>query len=388
MLRVAGGDDPRSPRSPRSPGSPASPSSPRPPAPDGAVSPSRNAQSSTATAAASASLKYFDCGGDTQSIGIPAGVLYTFEPDMLSTNAWAEDLIGFPNATVRYELRDMLFLTWMLTQRGSYLTEVDLRELSSWLNEFSGMMKIYFQVHLKHVMDAAASKIPDESLPPALRSNTRKERQITVNRTMAALLGMQTKVATNVLPADHAVLQMRGLSLQLCAVMCELFEAQKRVLVPSLGAVMTREDGFTINRKVADEVLSDGNANGLAMFLRAQWATDDIALAFWRKKVMRGKYGRAFDRAIFWLQRSHIGRVEAVSRRIRLFLNADVRMPQDMKTEVRDKAARVAERSRAESAALVTKKGSLSSPRGGLLKTFSSRGRKSAELPIEDYDFQ
>jgi len=292
-------------------------------------------------------LLELDCGGGKglPPLVVPAGILHTPALDLVSPSAWAYELLQLPNAALRYELRDALYLAWMLEQRGPYLTEVDLRELHAWLNEFYALLRAYFKVHLALVFDALAPHVGDEQLPVPLRAAARSQCESAVLRATTNMLSAHGRVTSGALSADHAVLQIEQQLMTVCALVVRTCEAQNRVLAPSLAAALSAEEGSALEARIMTTLLEPGlpQANAAALISRGRWSTfEERSLNAWRKQVIKSKYTRYLDKALYWLQRTHIARVAAVNRRIRVFFTADVRLPASAQIEVRDKAARKA----------------------------------------------
>mmetsp|Transcript_6487 Transcript_6487/g.13848 ORF Transcript_6487/g.13848 Transcript_6487/m.13848 type:complete len:342 (+) Transcript_6487:97-1122(+) len=291
-------------------------------------------------------LLELDCGGggELMPLVIPASVVNSRRLDLMSQASWAYDLLQLPNASLRYELRDALYLAWMLSQRGSYLTEVDIRELHAWLNEFYALLRAYFSVHLDHIFAALKPHVSEQQLPPPLRTAARMQTENAVLRTTTAMLGAHSRVMSGALSADHAILQIQQQLMAVCALVVKLCDTvESQVLAPSLATVLTAEQGVALESRIFTALLEQPvpKSNVAATLARARWATSDQrALAAWRKQVVKPKHTRSWEHALHWLQRTHIARLAAVNRRIRVFFSADIQLPTVAQIETRDRVAR------------------------------------------------
>ncbi|KAA8493646.1 hypothetical protein FVE85_4783 [Porphyridium purpureum] len=308
---------------------------------------------------------------ETEEAIVPEQLLRTPVTDFVAPHSWAREVLYVPHVSLLLEMRDGLFIMWMLEQRKRYLTEMDLRDLFVWLKDFTVFVRKCLENDRQFLFAFLAQCGVAAALPDALRADDLATQEAQINSMFSSIQAHASTIDAKRNPAEYALQAMKQDFWRLCELLCGHLKVKERSVPPVLSDA-TSLDQFTpaVMDKIIDRLFAEGDVV-MGLYVRSLVSCDEPSFGFWRKRYIKMRDRSTLDKAVYWSQKNHIDIVSKVMKRLELVVQLPMSMPEKIDIEQAERRRRSAARRAFEVKLQESGTSKRASSEGGLLRKLS-----------------
>lgn len=237
------------------------------------------------------------------------------------SDIWASDVFVLPHNAIRWEIMDLYTILSSLQRRWSFLTMIDIWDLSEYWEVFEVFVAQYFEIEdqivFPYLLNVASESDDLKRYHKVVKFNRDRMESMLFN------IGLSLEQFNTSALASDVLTKVYFEMVTFLPKVLEYMVQQEHVLSNIFSCYCDPQDRLMINRACANFIVRAVNGReGIAILTR--WIEDPMVLQVWKNENLSARAQHSYRKWVSTLEASHVDIVKRFQMRMRSIHRSEV----------------------------------------------------------------